>query len=298
MLLLNVFLALIFAVDKYNEKDLDVLIFEEKFMEIDSESIVFIGSSRIQRSVVEREIADYKIINLGISGNTFLSNFILAKYLIEKSESKKIIIESSLVKEEYSLIFSKLNKEGYELDYELIYETLNTDFFHKTRMRMNFMNFSFFNFFSIKEDIKSIFSRNSNARSFVGYVESLENKVSDESVFLSISDFKKDKKDFNLGVYIKLTQHLILEAKERGKEVYFLLPTTFRKEEEREVVIPFFNLIDSEFKLIYDTTLLKRITNKEYLYDNNHLNSFGAEVFTQELIRLLEEQNIIEPLAR
>jgi hypothetical protein len=242
-------------------------------------TILFIGSSRIKRSVnpeiIEKQ-TNRKTYNLGINEATFNQNIILAKYFTQQKGKKIIVIELSPSIKKIPVTFIKASNVIHPdiINFQKIIALYSETDLVTT---INNLNNYLFTKLSIQESIKQI--TKSKKEELIGYVAEEANNYDNTDSFISFEDYSiKNKK--NLEDYITKINYLLDLAKKNNTQIKFILPLTFNQETEKAIVFSLFNYIKDENKIKYSKDFLNQINKKEHLFDKNHLNSKGAKIYS------------------
>lgn len=269
---------------------------------LNNNSVVFVGSSRVRRGILEdqlaNEIPDQQFVNLGIFNNTFFASYLIGEFLIEKTESEVIFLELSPIKYEFSTFqMNLIGAMGLSVNDAL--NLLSGDNkLEDIRLKVEMLNDFLLHELYLKDDIRTIVEFNKKTRPSFGYLPTTANRAKNSDSFLKLKDLENTDSNIDLKPYLTLIENLIEKAKIENKRIIFMLPVTFKKEVERKTVIPIYNTIPTENKLLLDALFLNKISETEYLMNVNHFNSKGAKVYSKELARLMKKQGIIAPLSQ
>lgn len=245
--------------------------------------VFIIGSSRVNlgmdTSVLKNRIKDSRFIIIGLSSNSFLYNSRLAYKIIQKASPGDLVF--------FELSIAKLLPPNY---YLFIYSS--TDLVSVVKQYLYSMPLTLF---YTGELIRYLFSINglpgviqqyinrdhpsfgftSSTVRFQGNTESIitENDLNNLPKSNQKSDF-----EFNM-----ILQNLIKMAASKKIRLIFVLPVTINRPVEKRIDLINFHSIPNENKWRYSSNFLTKINNVDYLSDPNHLNSFGAALYTHEL---------------
>ncbi|WP_462251932.1 hypothetical protein [Ekhidna sp.] len=265
---------------------------------LNNKSVVFVGSSRFRRGISDKELAaripNRQFVNLGVFRNTMLPNFILSEFLIDSTEVELIFFELSLLNFEFTSSQMDLIR-SLELSIPNSLNLISSgNSLEDLRTTVSIHNDLLLSKLIIKNQINAILGKK-NTQPLFGYLPSKDNDVADESSFLKLEELTSTPgQKIDLHSYRILLNTLIRKADARNKKIVFMIPSTSRRPAEKDVIIPLFNSISRENKLIVDSLFFQRITKAEYLMDRNHFNLEGAIVHTNELARLILDQKFIE----
>ncbi|WP_109852046.1 hypothetical protein [Aquimarina sp. AU58] len=257
----------------------------------------FIGSSRVQQSInpkiLKEHFGNRNINNLGINGSTFLSNCILADFLMKEKTSKVLFIELSPLKQELPSGFIKFSKEANINILKTIDKLAKNESFRKRLLlKLNILNYLFFKKISVKEDVRRMLSQNDDDKGNIkemGFISLNESNFNSTSPFISYEEINSPStKNKNLTSYQNYINYLLELSSENNSKIIFFLPITYRNEKEKNIVIPLYHSLPDSLKIKYSKSFLDSMVNSKYLSDENHLNSLGAKKYTNLLSHLIE----------
>ncbi|WP_152537390.1 hypothetical protein [Aquimarina pacifica] len=254
----------------------------------------FIGSSRVQRSINPEIIKKYfkgiDFQNLGISGSTFLGNCILSEHLLKKESPKVLFIELSPIKPKLSQHFIHFSTKANLNIFESINTFNSTNSQEQLLFNLNILNDYLFSRVSLKHDGRDLMQLNkSKKKSTIGFISTDENSHNSILPFLKYEDLETTKyKNENIDIYLKYMSYLEALSKQTNSRVIFFLPVTYKKEKEKNLLIPIYNKLPNHLKLKYSEDFFQEITNSSYLLDKNHFNSKGAEKYTSLLCPIIK----------
>ncbi|WP_438422584.1 hypothetical protein [Aquimarina macrocephali] len=257
-------------------------------------SYYFIGSSRVQNSInpeiLEEHFGNKNVSNIGISGSTFLSNCILADFLLKEKTSKVLFIELSPIKQELPNGFIEFSKEANIDILETIDElTKNESFRKRLLFKLHILNYLYSKKISVKKDVKRILSQNDNKEREIGFISLNKNNFNSISPFITYEEINSPSiKNKNLTTYQNYINYLLELSSKKNSKIIFFLPLTYKNEKEKNIVIPLYHSLSDSLKIKYSKRFLNSIVNSKYLSDENHLNSLGAEKYTNLLSPLIE----------
>lgn len=259
-------------------------------------SYYFLGSSRVQRminpQILQEHFNNKNIYNTGISSSTFLSNCILADYLIRNQTPKVLFIELSPITPELPNGLIKFSNE-VNLDIIKSINSLNKhqNIRQKILLNLNSLNSYFFFKTSLKEYIKNILDQNSKESKIrlMGYISLNENNFYSTSPFITYKEINRSsRKNKNISSYQQYINHLLKLGNQYNSKIIFFLPVTYKKEKEKDIVIPLYNSLPDSIKIEYSKDFFESITHSKYLLNSNHFNSLGSEQYTKLLCPLIE----------
>ncbi|MDY8137649.1 hypothetical protein [Aquimarina sp. 2201CG5-10] len=262
---------------------------------VDNTSYYFVGSSRVQKSInpeiLRKNFNNKNIHNVGISGSTFLSNCILAEYLIKKQKSSTIFIELSPV---IPKLATGLIKFSDEVNLDLLKSFNQFNKYENVRKKLfntlNVLNHYSFSKLTVKENIKEVLGQPNlnDEKRLMGFVSVNENNFNSTTPFITYKEINSSfKQNEELNTHKNYINHLLKLGKQYNSKVVFFLPVTYRNQKEKNIVIPLFQELPDSLKIKYSEKFIKTITDSKYLSDNNHLNNIGAKKYSQLLGPLL-----------
>lgn len=287
------------VVKRISQRGVEAEHFDKTLSNLEKNSIALIGSSRIRRginpSILEKHFKNYHAHNLGISGGTFLTNYILADYILTETKAQILFVELSPIKADFTPFSSRLfNQLDISLSRSLD-EIKIESWSANIRLYLEVYNSQFVNMLSLNEIVKSLHGNNQNFETF-GFLKNDDSDVVDSSSILKFNELSVNKPKYNLKQYEQMINALTTKANSYEKKIMFLIPLTFRKDEEKDIVIPLYLTIANEHRVVLDSALIDHISDKKYLLNVNHFNSDGAAIYTEEIVRLIKKQNLIPPL--
>jgi hypothetical protein len=242
-------------------------------------SILFIGSSRVKRSVNPKIITkktNRKTYNLGINEATFNQNIILAEYFTQQKGKKIIIIELSPNIKKIPVTFIKASNEIHPdlINFQKIIALYSETDFVTT---INNLNNYLFTKLSIQESVKNI--TKSKKEELIGYVAEEVNNYNELESFISAKNYSISN-EIDINEYISKINYLIDLASQNNTQIKFVVPLTYNQEAEKAIVFSIFNAIKDENKIKYSKDFINQIRKTEYLFDKNHFNAKGAKVYS------------------
>ena len=250
--------------------------------------IYFLGSSRMQFGIRTKMLNDMfndvQFFNLGTDGGLFLNNIILADALFETKKPNVIIIELSSLKNSLTPNVQEIctfKKLSY-ITNSIKTNQLNLDFINfKLKCYANFfkneLNLSEELWHLMKSNRAELFEYRDLKRSYdVGASTILTKEMLSQNLLITLYEQR---------LILSSIHYLTQKAEQTNTSIFFLLPLTMRSPDERALIIPVFNALTNNLKVIYPDSLLVSIHDKKYLADSNHLNALGAEAFTSFLIQ-------------
>lgn len=258
-------------------------------------SFYFIGSSRVRANINTTIIKDYfekQAFNCGVNASTFLSNCLLANFLIQDQKPKVIIIELALFK-------TNLPKAFFNFS-----DAANFDFLSNINLLMR--QESLLNQIPIILQVYSHYFAEkiligSEARKIIGlYREEVNpmgavarhNQYYDSNApFLTYEELEEYKNFYSqVTLQENMSQTLSQIAVQNNAKVKFILPISYNNEQEKKVLIPIYHALPDSLKITYPKAFFTEINKAQYLADNIHLNSKGADKHTQLLCPLLKRE--------
>lgn len=252
-------------------------------------AIYFVGSSRVKRSlnpeIIKKSTRNSTIYNVGISSSTFLSNCVIADYILN-SKGKKIIFV------ELSPLLNELPSEVWHLSKQWDFNVLRTVFkliqdqplTDQIVRVLDILNIRLFAQFSITKEIEQLIRYKENKLNtvWIGYDPSEEVAHEGTSSFLCKEDLSINISDLNIiKPYQDIINRLIIASKNNNTRLYFFLPITNKKKEEKQLIISLYNTLPKEIKLELTEKFISTISKENYLMDSNHLNRQGADVYSK-----------------
>lgn len=276
----------------------NILVLKQSISTLDSssKSIYFLGSSRIQRSVhvplIQDSLKTWKVYNLGLLGNTLAQNLYLAQYIKKLPGNKVVFIELTPFILNYPETF-KMALEYLELPNfpESYFKFLgrpvppSKDYDFLDDFETSFWNMMIQN----QNALKSIISQEDfNGYNEIGFSPTSRNDVVSSESFLSHDDLRVfSQSDLDPIMYDRVNQSLKMQQKNEFKVVY-LLPVTSNEKADFEQKIPIFNKIPEDSKWEYQDEFLRMLANPSYLENKNHMNSRGAYIYSQGLVKYIK----------
>ena len=261
-----------------------------KYIEIDDKTpkVLFIGSSRVECSInpglLKKHLPEYNFYNLGLPNSSILYNYQLAEKLIP-------IIPSG------SIIFIELSDLSMIQPGNFFYFCSYRDLYSLTKKKLS-LNFElndiekiFFSFFNIRSHVKLLAYPQKSILRELGFLKRDGFFVGNNGAFINAKDLNQSKGSLTAiqENYLAMLDSLVKKGHGRDIKIVFIPSLTIRKASERNQVLPIFNAIQRSDKWTYSTAFLEKITNTKYLYDLNHLNKSGAELYTLELVNEIKK---------
>lgn len=285
--------------DTYKKSYIENIIDLKKRMK--DSSYFFIGSSRVKRSIDPKEVKkifkNRGIINLGINSSVFISNCLLTESIM-KIHNGVFFIELSPALFKLSngivMLSNEINIDIENSAKQLFQKESSYDgYLHLLKIYKNKLSSELAYELDYKRKIRSLFFDDTEFRELPGFISiEVANNINSISSFLTYNELVTLKKTkVNLDNYKIYINHLMdLSVKYKSKIVFFL-PLTYKKKEERDIVIPLYQMLPDSMKIKYSEKFLNEITNSDYLQDIIHLNSNGAKVYSQWLGKYLNENS-------
>ncbi len=249
-----------------------------------SPKIYFVGTSRVRRSVntdqLQKTFKLKGIYNLGLSKSSFLYNYLLAKRLIKISPPQ-------------STIFIELCSSQPTPPVSYKYFFSETDCINLLKLHLTLsekiekIDNIIFHFLSLKESIKILFESNLTLKPEIGYVNDSSIYKGSNKTVITFQEIANVNKELNpvQHKYLHFIEELINEGKENNINIIFFVPTTIKDIKEKTLTFPIFNKILPENRWFYSPLFLNNMKKRSYLFDENHLNKYGAKIYTDELIK-------------
>lgn len=252
-----------------------------------SSKIYFIGTSRVQRSVntsqLQKALQMKGVYNLGLSSSSFLFNYLLAKKLIEISPPKStIFIELCGSQPTPPVSYEYFFSETDCINLLKLYFTLNGN--------IEKIDVIIFHFLSLKKSIKTLFESNLSLKSEIGYISDSRIFKGSNKAVITLQEVVNVNTQLNAvqHKYLGIIEELINEGKRKDINIVFFVPTTFKNKKEETFALPIFNKILPENRWFYTPLFLSEIKKTSYLSNENHLNKYGAKIYTEELIKKIK----------
>lgn len=256
-----------------------------KYTRIDNKApkVLFIGSSRVQCSVnpgiLKAQLPEYDFYNLGMANSSVLYNCQLAHKLIPSLPQK-------------SIIFIELSDLSILPPANFFYFNSYADLYNLTKQKFS-LNFEL-------NDIEKIGMSMVDIRAHIKLATYPQASLFKEVGFLKRNGLFKG----NTGAFVNeqeinqsgdaltpsqknclsILGNLVENARKRQIKIVFMPSLTIRKASERKYVLPIFNKIRPSDKWTYSDNFLGKIADTKYLYDLNHLNEQGAELYSLEVV--------------
>jgi hypothetical protein len=272
-------------------------------------SIYFIGSSRVDMSlnkdILNQKFKNAEVEKLGVSASTFLGNCLIAEMVIQQQKGNKILFI------ELSALLDELPSSLINFSFHSKSNTIRTIFSNQfpltlsekvllfcSILQKHFYYSNTLKIATIKlhEKLKKLYLKRKQPKNTKKSVSALNNNsLNTATSFLNFEDLQNPHSEpKNLNRYYALIEYLEAYAQKNNTRIIFFLPITYRKQVERQTVIPVFNSLPTKLRLDYTQMYLTEIAKSEYLFDNNHLNAEGADMNTKLLIPLIEDKIGIE----
>jgi hypothetical protein len=287
---------------------------------------VFIGSSKIHNQIdpdIFDKVTSYKTIsfNMGCVGLGIPESYLLLDELFENKNIKYVILEIRSIghtKLENMHITRNIYYQHPELYLSTLNNALNSNlpFFRKVALfithTVSFIEYSF-NFRLVQglldykiakdADVEMLYSENKgfdvpadiNLQSFKNNPDEISDRKTLAKVYTS--NYYKDQfsDDYN-GYYLNILQHYADKAKANGITLIFMMPSSMREYEYKEVM-PLMNQVkDVEKMMMCDPDKFPELYEVENNLEVDHLNRSGTEFFStylgQEFNKISSNQNI------
>jgi hypothetical protein len=238
--------------------------------------------------LLSRELNGRKVFNCGFAGSAFFNNCLLADGFIKTKGNKIIFIEICPLLPEIEAKTQQF-MEALDMDVtESVFALGNASGFSAYRkFYFNILNSALLNSFSLQDDLKLLLRLNKPIAP--GYFAITGNSYRKTDSYLDrdiISGINTNL--FELEQYESYINYLLKAGLENNAKIYFLLPLTYMRMEEKKIVAELFYRLPTENKIIYSEAFLKKVTNPDYLFDINHFNAKGAETYSKFLIPVID----------
>ena len=257
-------------------------------------SFFFIGSSRVQKSIdpaiINAHYNRFRVFNLGVSGGSFLSNCVMADFIIRQPGHKILFIElAPLLEELPDGVFTFSRQHGLSPSQAVLALTEKQSFPERSMLIMNTINHQVFKAVSVWREAREAIGYKTEPDVSLGYQPYDRNNSDGTASFLSWNEINgASAEPIGLERYQVMIGYLEGLAKRNNSRVVFFLPVTIPTKVERSIVIPLYHSISDTMKLGFPAPFLEHIAREEYLGDANHLNRQGANAFSGMLVPLLE----------
>ncbi|MDW3209680.1 MAG: hypothetical protein R8N23_07430 [Reichenbachiella sp.] len=264
-------------------------------IDVDNTSLFFIGSSRVQRAIdphlLESELKNYSINNLGISGSTFLGNCVVADHILRLPGKKVIFIELSPLKHDIpSGVFKFGEVEKFNVLSKVFQLTENLGLSTQLMLVLDVLNTRMFSQISLKNDVKRIFRYKQSIEKdnqWIGYRPTNLQSRDKLIRFLRSSDVE-DSCFSNYKLYIEMINDLDELASFSDGEIVFFLPLTYLKETEVRIATDLFAILPERMKLRFSDRFIQSCSSEDYMADKNHFNKKGATNYSKGMIHQIQ----------
>lgn len=252
-----------------------------------SSKIYFIGTSRVRQSVntnqLKKSLKLNGVYNLGLSSSSFLYNYLLAKKLIEISPPQStIFIELCSSQPTPPVFYEYFFTEGECLNLLKLHLTLSENFEKQDNI--------LFHFLSLKESFRTLSESNLTFKPNIrDNNDSTIFKGNNKTIF-TFQEILNANQELNAiqNKYLYIIEGLINEGKRKDIHIIFFVPTTFITIKEKTLTLSIFNKILPENRWFYTPMFLAEMKKTGYMADGNHLNKYGAHIYTEELIKKIK----------
>lgn len=259
-------------------------------------SLFFIGSSRVQRSIdpqiIKSHYGHFPAFNLGVAGGTFLSNCVMADFIIQQKGYKVLFIElSPLVDELPDYLFGVSSEIGLNPLRSVLALTQSQSFSARSMLILNVINRQLHNSIAVTEEVKKIIGYKMDRESRIGFVASDKNNFQNILCLLTWEEMKNGHSDYSIDLskYMQMIDYLQNEARNNNAQLVFFLPITYAKQVEKTIVIPLYFALPETMRLEFPDYFFREMNKEEYLKDQLHLNRQGATTYSRLLIPLLDK---------
>jgi hypothetical protein len=272
-------------------------------LKVDQETTCVIGSSRVRElgNPMSFNAKQPNIINLGISGSSFMTNFFIALYILENKKPKNILFEVTpyagihlqILMTDFQLLdVFNATSLGY-LDYiKILYEfktngknSSRTDYFSYSNHFYDYIKtFDFFRYVN-NTDKEIMFDR---FRNYIGNNAYTQDRF--ESNICSEEFKSMERVDFSIDtlagrpIEAYFIAYLNEIAAKKGIDIKYVVPLALNRSFKEYVYFPT-QLYHLGIKGVhqFDTLFLKSIYRKENFLDKSHFNRKGMELFYNEV---------------
>ncbi|CAM4196792.1 hypothetical protein EWU23_04935 [Cytophagaceae bacterium 50C-KIRBA] len=261
-----------------------------------SNSMFFLGSSRIQRSVNPQVLAqalpNWRMYNLGLIGNSLAQNLFIAEYLKTLPGNKVVFIELTSFIPNFPDSFKQAGEQLKIPHFPSAYfsfvgkeEHQNKDITYLENMEVQFWE----RLIQCQNLLKSVIYQNDfNGYEEIGFSSTNRHDVFSTNSFLTTEDLHY----LAHGPVDKIMHDRVNQALKKqvpqAFKIVFLLPVTSPEKLDFKRKIPTFNKIAGDSKWVYDEQFLREMANSANLENRNHMNSRGAYIYSQGLIKYIK----------
>lgn len=277
----------------YSEKSIQQI----KGLNPASKSIIFVGTSRVQRAVITDSLArffpEHQVINAAMPGVGFIHVAFLIRYLNTLPGKKLFIVELSRdIKMENTATMFIINKLSIPNGYAIMAKEngLSTNPLFLWYWKLAF----FFNLQLNKLDLlrnwlkqQYGYKLNSERPSFIGYKYTMVNKYKGLETLMSRGRLQSNASK-QIDTSLKRMVDKLLSGENDSTRYCFYLPYISSGIDELHTTVPVFNTIDSLHAWHYTDADLASFQHKPYLMNVNHFNYRGAKVFTHWVNKQLQ----------
>lgn len=269
----------------YSEKSIQQI----KGLNSASKSIIFVGTSRVQRAVIADSLArffpEYQVINASMPGVGFIHVVFFIRYLNSLPGKKIFVVELMRDKKmdntAMMFIINKLSiPNGYAIMAKENGLSTNPIFLWYWKLKF-FFNLQLNKLDLLRDWLKRQYGFKSNTirPSFIGYKYTMVNQYKGLETLMSRGRLQSNAtKQIDTSLQ-RMVQHLISDENDSTR-YFFYLPYISSGVDELHTTVPVFNTIDSLHAWHYTDADLASFRHKPYLMNANHFNYRGAKVFT------------------
>jgi hypothetical protein len=261
-------------------------------------SIIFIGSSRVQKStdpdIINGHYDHYQIVNLGVMGGNFLSNCVLADFVIQQRGHKIIFIELAPLIDEVPNGLEDISAQtGLSIFHSALHLTQSRSLPEQSALLLNMINQKLYNSITLRDEVREVLgygpAHNHDHR--VGFHPEDKNDFHQTKPFLQWKEIRNhDFSTIDLTSYEAMIHQLEGLAKANDTQIVYFIPITYRTQIEKSIVLPLYRALPDSMKLEFSENFLQEMTRAEYLMDENHLNREGATEYSRMIIPLMRSK--------
>jgi len=275
--------------------------FDLEMRGFNEQSVVFVGSSRTRNSVnpklLNHKSESYNFHNLGISGTSMVSHYVLSKYIIEHSEVNTVVVEMALILPDLPGSLESIMTHLDEPVIPSLWKLSNSDRILDFRFLMASYNSWLFNRMSLYDEVKNLVSPSSPEKlNRMGFIVDQKKGQEVQNTFIGWDEINADlsgtKKVKQASTYQYMARDLIRVAEESETCVLFLLPSNYRKSVEKATLLWWYHEIPSEFRFPLDAELVNKMNRSDYQIDDIHMSFEGSRVYSEELLRIWREMDL------
>ncbi len=269
----------------YSEKSIQQI----KGLNPASKSIIFLGTSRVQRAVIDDSLArffpEYQVINASMPAVSFTHVDFFIRYLNSLPGKKIFVVEllNNKKKENTAMMFL-INKLSIPNGYETMAKenglSTNPLFLWYWRSKF-FFNLQLNKLDLLRDWLKRQYGGKTNSirSSFIGYSYSSVNGYKGLETLMSRGRLQANA-PMKINTLLQRMVHQLIQSENDSTRYFFYLPYISNGIKHLQSTVPVFYTIDSLHAWHYTDADLASFRHKPYLMDENHFNYRGAMVFT------------------